>query len=83
MKRKTNLMRLSSQTHFTKFVLQRFSSTLSQGSEDVDFRSSPGQPVKYVSTVAAHQTGEISKSSSSKPCDRVDEKRCDRRQINI
>ena len=54
--------------------LQRFSSTLSQGFEDL------GSSPTTVATYCTSRPWELPKSSSSKPCDRADEKRC---KLNI
>ena len=48
----------------------------SQGFEDKNVGSSPGLLGQYVATVAAHQPGELPKSSSSKPSERSDARGC-------
>ena len=56
-------------------TVQRFSSTLSQGFKDEDLGVPPaGGPL--CSDLLPKQAMELPKSSSSKPCDRVGEKRC-------
>ena len=56
--------------------VQHLSATLSQGFEDDDLGSSSGWRATTVATYCPSRPGELPKSSSLKPCDRVDEKRC-------
>ena len=57
-------------------LLQRFSSTLSHGFEDEDFWSSPSWWAATIAIYCPSRPVELLNSSSSKPCNRVDVKRC-------
>ena len=63
--------------------LQRFSSTLSQSFENEDLGSFPSWWAATVATYCPNRHGELPKFLSSKPCDRVDEKRCIRAPRNF